>query len=381
MTNDASPSDLGQFIEGNLEPILREWEAFALSLMPLANFDKRALRDHAAEMLLAVCADMRTPQTERERSDKAQGLGPDSPSKLTRAAEAHAVSRFGDQFTMDQLVAEFRAIRASVLKQWAAAGAEAVGAVEELTRFNEAIDQALSTSVMRYTAKLDESRTMILGVLAHDLRNPLNALSIGLQYIMRSESTDASSTKAAARALRSVDRMEGLIRDLLDFTLVRLGPGLPVAPEPGDLTQVCVRTIEEVEAAHPGRQLRWETTGPTAGEWDPKRVAQMLVNLLTNALHHGDQGSEVSLKLRGTPTEVFLDIHNSGPAIPAARRETLFRPLADTAPRRSSASQSSGLGLGLYIAHQIAMAHGGDIEVISTDSEGTTFTVRMPRQR
>jgi signal transduction histidine kinase len=377
MTNDVS--GLGEFIKGNREPILQEWETFAHSLMPLAQLDRKALRDHAEEMLRAVAEDMRVPQSEQQRADKAKGLRSDTMPQLTRAAEAHAVSRFGDQFTMDQLVAEFRAIRASVLQQWAVHRAKTDEAVEELTRFNEAIDQALTTSVTRYSVKLDDSRTMILGVLAHDLRNPLNALSIGLQYILRSEATDATSMKVAARALQSVGRMDGLIRDLLDFTLVRLGPGLPVTREPANMAQICARTIEEVEASHPGRRLRCKTAGLAHGEWDPKRVSQMLINLLTNALHHGDPSGEVSLTLKGTQTEVRLDVHNEGPPIPEAQRATLFQPLAATALKRSGASQSSGLGLGLYIANQIATAHGGSIEVKSTDAEGTTFTVRMPR--
>lgn len=378
MTNDVP--GLGEFIEGDLEPILQEWEAFAQSLMPLANLDRKALRDHAEDMLRAVAEDMRVPQSEQQRADKAKGLlRSDNIPQLTLAAEAHAVSRFGDHFTMEQLVAEFRAIRASVLQQWALRRAQTDDAVEQLTRFNEAIDQALSSSVTRYTVKLDESRTMILGVLAHDLRNPLNALSIGLQYILRSDSTDPDSTKVAARALHSVERMDGLIRDLLDFTLVRLGPGLPVTSEPANMAQICARTIEEVEASHPERRLRCKTTGLVHGEWDPKRVSQMLINLLTNALHHGDPDGEVSVTLKGTQTEVHLDVHNEGPAIPEAQRATLFRPLATTDMKRRGVSQSSGLGLGLYIADQIAMAHGGSIEVKSTDAEGTTFTVRMPR--
>jgi signal transduction histidine kinase len=381
MTDTAPLPGLGDFIESNVEPILQEWEAFALSLVPLANLDRKALRDHAEEMLRAVVEDMRVPQSEQQREDKAKGLRPGSTPQLTSAAQSHAVSRFGDQFTMDQLVAEFRAIRASVLKQWTADRPGADGAVEDLTRFNEAIDQALSTSIARYTVKLDQSRAMILGVLAHDLRNPLNALSISLQYILRNESTDAPSTKAAARALKSVDRMDGLIRDLLDFTLARLGPGLPVKTEPANLALLSIRTVEEVEASHPGRRLHSRIAGPMHGEWDPKRVSQMLINLLTNALNHGDPNGEVTLTVKGTRTEVHLDVHNEGPAIPEERRSTLFQPLAHTAlDTRGSLSQSSGLGLGLYIAHQIATAHGGSIEVKSTDAEGTSFSVRMPRQ-
>jgi signal transduction histidine kinase len=177
-----------------------------------------------------------------------------------------------------------------------------------------------------------------------------------------------------------VERMDGLIRDLLDFTLVRLGPGLPVTPQPENLALLCSRTVEEVEASHPGRRLRCEIAEPVHGEWDPKRISQMLVNLLTNALHHGDPHGEVTLTLTSTPTEVRLEVHNQGPAIPEARRATLFQPLTHAAQEpHAGVVRSSGLGLGLYIACQIATAHGGSVKVASTDAEGTTFTVRMPR--
>jgi signal transduction histidine kinase len=380
MTKHAPQGGLADFIEANLEPILQEWEIFARSLMPLAELDAAALRDHAAEMLHALVINMREPQTERQRADKSKGLLPDDTSQLGGAARLHALARFHDQFTQDQLVAEFRAIRASVLRQWAASHPSGGAMVEEMTRFNEAIDATLTASIARYSAKLDEARTMILGVLAHDLRNPLDAVAIGLHYILRSEGTDADSTKAAARALRGVDRMNALIRDLLDFTLDRLGTGLPLTLERADIGLLCDRTAEEVETAHPGRRVTCKVAGDANSEFDSKRVSQMLVNLLTNALHHGAATGEVTVTVTGKPDEVVMAVHNDGPAIPQAVRKQLFIPLNRGALERAGASRSSGLGLGLYIALQIAKAHGGGIDVASTDADGTTFTVRLPRR-
>ncbi|MEJ7686944.1 MAG: HAMP domain-containing sensor histidine kinase [Variovorax sp.] len=379
-SKEARPSGLGDFIRNNLEPILQEWEDFARSLVPLADLDPTTLRDHVKEILLAAVDDMQTPQSQAEQAKKSKGKQSTPKPSLTRAAQSHAVARLGEQFTLDQLIAEFRAIRASVLRHWALSGEGGDTQVEELTRFNEAIDQALSASVASYATNIDESRGMILGVLAHDLRNPLNAVSLSIQYILRSGSTDAASTKAAARALGSVDRMDGLIRDLLDFTRARLGTGLSVRPAPASLGLLCTKIAEEVEASYPGRHVRCNISGDVDGEWDAMRVSQMLTNLLANALHHGDAEGDVTLTLTGNDAEVFLEVHNNGPAIPERTLATMFQPLNRAAlDRRGGASESSGLGLGLYIASEIATAHKGSLQVRSTDADGTTFTARLPR--
>jgi len=279
-------------------------------------------------------------------------------------------------------MAEFRAIRASVLRLWARVLPQAEAGVEEVMRFNEAVDQAITASIARYSNKIDESRAVILGVLAHDLRNPLNAISPGMQFILRAEAADASTMKVAVRAQQSVQRMDGLVRDLLDFTSVRLGTGLPVRPEAADLAVVCLRTIDEVEAAHPERKIVFTASGDLAGEWDAGRVSQMLVNLVTNALNHGLAGGEVRVTLMGYEQDfVTVQVQNLGPVIPDTVRAGMFQPLNRAmADRRSVPAGSSGLGLGLYIAHEIAVAHQGSLEVISTEEVGTAFTARLPRR-
>ena len=378
MSKQSQSVSLADFISSNLEPILQEWEDFAQSLVPLAGLDRKALRDHAESMLVAVVTNMGAPQSEAERSRK--GKGNDQADGLTDAAESHAVARLGDNFTLVQLMAEFRAIRASVLRQWARVRPDEGADVEDIMRFNEAIDQAITASIERYSSDLDASRAVILGILAHDLRNPLNAISLGMQYILRTESADAPTMKAAVRAQQSVQRMNALVRDLLDFTRARLGSGLPVHAEPLDMRNLTQRTIEEVEAAHPGRKIRLETSGELPGEWDSGRIAQLIVNLVTNALHHGTADGEVRVTLTGDEAHVVLKIHNMGPAIPASVRQSIFEPLNRAMMnRRGGPAESSGLGLGLYIAHEIAIAHQGTLEVESTESAGTTFTTRLPR--
>lgn len=377
---DPGATGLGDFIRGHLEPILQEWEEFAQSLAPLAGMDKSALRDHAEAMLKAVVIDMDARQTESQRRAKSEGQEPTPEVGLDAAAQLHAVARLHDQFTLDQLVAEFRAIRASVLRRWAAACPAGGHSVDEITRFNEAIDQALSTSVAHYAERIDESRTVILGVLAHDLRNPLSGVTMGMHYLLRSPDSTPKTAQVAARALRSADRMDGLIRDLLDFTLARLGGGLPVRPERANIGEVCVRVVEEMESSHPGRVVRLTSSGRLDGSWDPARVSQMLVNLVTNALQHGDPEGEVQLDLSGNEDEVVIKVHNGGPPMSEASRRRMFQPMNRAPADVDSPSRSSGLGLGLYIAAQIAGAHKGSLAVASGAADGTTFTARLPRQ-
>jgi signal transduction histidine kinase len=380
MTDRASTA-LGDFIQDNLEPILQEWEEFARSLAPLAGMDKHALRDHAQAMLDAVVVDMQEPQSERQRRAKSEGQGPSPEAGLDHAAQLHAVARLHDQFTLDQLVAEFRAIRASVLRRWSATDPVTPHPVEQITRFNEAIDQALSTSVEHYSSLIEESRTVILGVLAHDLRNPLSSITMGMHHLMRSSQSVPETARVAARTLRSAERMEGLVRDLLDFALARLGGGLPVRYEPANLQDIAARVVEEMQSSHPGRVVRLVQAGALDGRWDPARVSQLLINLVTNALQHGDSSGEVRLELNGVEADaVVLAVHNGGPPMSEASRRRLFQPMNRPPTGTEPSAASSGLGLGLYIASQIVKSHKGSLEVSSGPAHGTTFTARLPRQ-
>jgi len=195
MREDVPRAGLAKFIAHHIDSILQECETFARSLTPLADVDPAALRDRAEAILRAL---------------------------VDPGAHAHPSARHADGFTLDQLVAEFRAIRASVLAQWAAdASAMSDNNLEEMVRFNDALDQALAVSIARHGALVEESRAKVLAALAHDLRNPLNTVAVGLHRIVRSESTDSASSQTAARALKSVDRIAGLIADRLESRMPR----------------------------------------------------------------------------------------------------------------------------------------------------------------
>ena len=370
---------LGDFIVQEIEPILQDWESFARSLVPNAGLDSPSLRDHAREILLAIAKDMSQAQSLKQQSDKGKGQGPGMPA-LELASQSHAVSRMAQEFGLDMLIAEFRAMRASVLRRWAdSEPARADWRIEELTRFNEAIDEALAVSMRHYSTQLEEARAIILGVLAHDLRSPLNAVAISTQVILHCEPLDPRAAQAAARTLNSVSRMTVLVQDLLDYTATRLGDGLPITRSEGSLEPVLRDVIAEVEAAHPGRNIVFAGSCDTKGQWDQKRIAQMLSNLLTNAFIHGYSDTPVTIEVCEADEGINIEIRNQGNPIPLDVRTTMFESPSSTRCVIRASASSSGLGLGLYIATHIATAHHGALKLASSEKEGTVFSVLLPR--
>ncbi|HYO65100.1 MAG TPA: PAS domain-containing sensor histidine kinase, partial [Archangium sp.] len=224
-----------------------------------------------------------------------------------------------------------------------------------------------------------EFRERFLGIVSHDLRNPLNAILLSANALMHAEDLSSRHLKPVRRIITSAERMARMIGELLDFTRGRLGGGIPVSPRHLNLRHLVRHVVEELEAAHPGRELRLEGPGNFEGEWDPDRLSQVIGNLGKNALDYSPEGTPVRLQLRDEGETVVLEVHNAGPPIPAELLPTLFEPFRRLA--RDSPHPASGLGLGLYIVEQIVQAHGGTLSVRSTREEGTTFTVRLPRTR
>jgi signal transduction histidine kinase len=216
---------------------------------------------------------------------------------------------------------------------------------------------------------------MFMAVLGHDLRSPLGAVRMGAELLTR-HPDPAAIGEVAARIVSSVDRMEHLIEDLLDVVRTRIGGGLPVRADQVDLRELVQRAVDEQRLQFPGCEIAFASTGAVTGEWDGGRLAQLVNNLLGNALKHGSAGCPVRVQLDGTlPDSVRLTIGNAG-VIPDAVRASLFDPFHGD----RIAGRSEGLGLGLYIAQQIAQAHGGQVQVASTAADGTTASVVLPRR-
>jgi signal transduction histidine kinase len=363
---------LAAFIAENTEEILMEWEAFARTLAPAGQkMGVVALRDFAKDMLDAIVVDLLQPQSNEAQFRKSRGELPRQTSQS--AAAAHGAGRAQRGFTVEQIVAEFRALRASVIRLWLRHQPTLDGEqVDELTRFNEAIDEAVADSVARYREDLDHSKDIFLGILGHDLRNPLGAIMVSAGRLL---STDGQE-KTGARVLSSAARMKRIIDDLLDFTRSRLGNGIPVTPTEINLADAAKDAVDEIAAANPRRDVHFESSGDVRGCWDGPRVAQAVSNLVGNAVQHGTPDTPIDVSVRGDGDDVVISVHNQGPPIPEHALEHLFTPMSRGEEIETS---TSGLGLGLYIASEIVNGHKGHIAVASSAEEGTTFTVFLPR--
>lgn len=371
---------LSSFILSNREPILVEWEAFARTCKPAtATMDIVALRDHADGMLSVIAADLARPQSSEQQAKKSRGKAPDDRADEPTPAAEHGAGRAGSGFTVEQMVSEYRALRASVVRLWMKEKDDfSPGDLDELTRFNEAIDQALAESVFEYTGELEHSKEMFLAILGHDLRTPLSAVFTSSRFMLDTNELLEPHLTLTSRIASSATRMIGLVGDLLDFTRSRLGGGIPVERGAMSMGKVLHDVVDEVVAAHPGAVVKLETRNEQKGAWDEGRISQALTNLIGNALEHGHPGSEVSVEMEGDATGIRISIHNAGPAIPPEQLDGIFNPMKARATNASRRGPSSSLGLGLYIAERIVHAHDGRIDVVSTDPGGTTFTVHLP---
>jgi signal transduction histidine kinase len=374
------PMRLSNFILDNMEDLLGEWESFAQTLLPLGKtLNQAALRDDAENVLRAIALDMETAQSPAQQALKSKGGRPGGRT-FEFSSHTHAHERYAVGFDVDQLVAEYRAVRASVIRLWTQKMGQADrSALEELTRFNEAIDEMLADSVARYSAIVERAKNLFLAVLGHDLRSPLSAVLAAANTLLLSEDESDRTVKTAALILRSSTRMGQMVSDLIDFTRTRLGDGVPLVRLPMDLGVATEQAIEEIEAAHAQHTVRLAKSGDLRGRWDEARMKQALTNLIENAVQHGTSKTPITVSVSGDGEQVDLTVHNYGPPIPESDRARIFEPLVG-ATETSSPIISSHMGLGLYIVRQIVQGHGGTIDVESTQSAGTAFTVNLPRQ-
>jgi signal transduction histidine kinase len=222
-------------------------------------------------------------------------------------------------------------------------------------------------------------REQVLGIVGHDLRNPLNAIRLSGGLALRRGDLSDETRRSLWRIDSAASRMVEMIGTLLDFAHSRLGRSLPISPEAMSLDDVVRNVVDELLAANPDRVIEVALDGSGRGRWDPARMSQVVSNLVGNALTHGAATEPVRVSVSSDDRSVVLEVSNRGPVIPANLMPVLFEPFRQgpTAPRRS---RLGGLGLGLYIANQIVLAHGGTITARSTAEEGTTFTVRLPRE-
>jgi signal transduction histidine kinase len=367
---------LAQFIRTHPVEIEAEWEKFAKAISPAGPaLSVWSLRDHLQEILLAMADDMESPQSPEEQSEKGHGKkirgGP-----LDQTSALHASVRLNSGFNLEQAISEYRALRSSVLSLWVQTEPKDDEVIlAEVTRFNEAIDQAIAEVIRRFADKSEHYSDVFLGVLTHEVRNPLNVIRLSGETL-KTPQLDEAQSRRVERILRGVSSIDRLVNDLSILVRSRMRVPFPLTRTRCDLGEICELTLEEVKASPSDAILELDKIGDLAGNWDRERLGQVIFNLVTNAVTHA-AAKRVQLSAEGLESEVVLRVTNHGTPIPLETQHSMFDPFVHT--DTASATGKKGLGLGLFIVKEIVIGHEGTVGVVSTESGGTTFIVRLPK--
>ena len=371
---------LSQFIQSNRSDIISEWENFASSLSPASGMTTLQLKDHIEQILRFIAADLEAEQSPTEQFDKSRGLGDPTPAPDT-AAEIHGSLRHDDGYDIMQMVSEYRALRASIIKLWTRQNRSLSDKdMADLIRFNESIDQALAESVVTFSLKVDQSKDLLLGILGHDIRSPLATIQMSAELLKRTSAPNERNLILLNQIESSTARVHSIVTDLLDLAKARLGSGIPLIRGPMSLSDLCRGIVDETRIQHSDRSIVLDAEPDVSGNWDAVRLGQVLSNLLGNTMQYGAEGSPVTLKLAVDAKTATVTVHNAGDPIPRTHLERIFEsftraPGTDDGPVHGA----QNLGLGLFISREIVNAHGGTISAISDYLIGTTFKVTLPR--
>lgn len=371
---------LSTFITQRMDAILSEWDAFASEHgAAAAGMSREALRDHAREMLQTIAIDIDTSQDSGEQYEKSREGAHDNGNDENTAAAIHGAARQASQFSLLQLSSEFRALRATVLRLWLPQ-TDSIGArtITDMVRFNEAIDEALAESIVAFSKRAAHTQDLFLAVLGHDLRGPLATMTLSGDILTKPDTSHEMTLQVGARVKRSARLMRGMVDDLLGYTRTQLGSGMPMSPVDGDMAEACESAVADARAAYPETRFELDTRAEVQGKFDPVRMHQLLVNLLLNAAQYGAKGEPVLVVARRHDDAAQVQVNNRGPVITEASLREIFKPLVQIAADAADTRPSSSMGLGLFVAREIALAHGGTLEASSSKTAGTTFEVTIP---
>ena len=374
--------NLSAFIRSQMTEILAEWTAFAKKAAPAGEeMSNLALTDHAQPILCAIAIDIETYQSKQQQYQKSQGDETDN-GETESAAAVHGRLRHESNFSLLQLSSEFRALRATVLRLWLRHVQQmSETTIYEMVRFNEAIDQALAESIVTFSATADRTRDLFLAVLGHDLRAPLATISLVGDLLMRPEVPAEHVASLGEKAKRSAILMSAMVTDLLGFTRLQMGAGMPTVRTTVDAQEVCKAAIVDARAMYPGSTIVFRANGNLTGSFDSVRLQQLVTNLLINAAQYSAKGHDVTLEAAGLEDAITIKVRNFGPVIPEESLKTIFQPLVQLEPDiDEDARPKTSLGLGLFIAQETSAAHNGKISVTSNVADGTVFAVHFPRQ-
>ena len=367
------------FIRTHKEDIAQEWIKYATENIECTRkMDVEEIKDHIMQMLDRIAEDMDSSQSDDQQEKKSKGNKEMKPLEI-KAAIAHGEQRVSFGFDIIQLSSEFRALRASVLRLWDHKSRTEDWSKDfhDMVRFNEAIDELWMISVQRFQEKLDQSRHWFLGILGHDLRNPITTISAANSILKLSKKLSDREKAIIKHSDSSIKRMTELIDNLLELTELQLGIGMTMNKGKMDLAEQSEKIVEKMKLAYPEANIRLQSEGKLEGQWDALRLEQMMTNLITNAIRHGKPDGEVKVSLSAEENKASFSVHNEGPPIPEALQEKIYK---DRFFRNNgNSTNEKNYGLGLFIVKEIVEGHQGEIELTSTKENGTTFTVNLPR--
>ena len=395
---------LADFILANVEPILVDWESFARGIWPnRVAADPAELRNEAGDILRATVVDMQSGQTDKQQSEKSKGKSrrDGDGNELTRASSSHGQGRGVSGFELWAVIAEYRALRASVLRLWRESEPVAdLSDLDDVTRFNESMDQSLTHAVRSYAEQVDRDRDaltanehaarrdaeaanrakdLFLATLSHEMRTPLNAI-VGWLSILRHQDAQTSHFQEGLKVIeRNTMAQVQLIDDLLDVSRIVSGK-LRVDIQPCELADVINAGVNATRTAADARgitlDLRLDPSA-SAASCDSVRIQQVVWNLVSNAIKFTPDGGHVDVALSREASSFQIQVSDTGQGISPDVLPHVFDRFrqADSSMRR----RFSGLGLGLSIVKYLVEEHGGTVEATSPgEGKGSTFTVRLP---
>jgi signal transduction histidine kinase len=352
---------IADFLRNEQARIVERWEEEVRRDLPsLQDMSRPVLLDHLHEFLDGLAAWVEGSKDEAEIAFHA-------------LVEGHALQRLGYGVGLETLTREYSKLRIVLMRElFKITSTEEVR--ESLLRMHEGMDRAINDAMHRYASRREEVRERFITILGHDLRDPLSTVMISANMLAANPSLKSEQRMIAARMSRACTRMQRMINDVLDFARGHLGGGIPASPTLSDMGEICRAAADEAIGANPQRTITVDITGELRGAFDRDRVHQAITNLISNAVHHSDSSIEIRAFEGDDGRAIFTEVTSHGAVIPEEVQRRLFDPFAHfdgAAPRR-------GLGLGLYIVQQIALAHGALCDVRS-DESGTTFGIRWPR--
>lgn len=342
------------------------------------DLDDEALRDYVPR-LIDDLADGLDTSTAAKLANPGQGIIIGS----SEAAKKHVRHRFQQEFSLADLLGELTHIRAAIVDLATRENVALAGSEAQLV--HSAIDEVMNTAACEmaemtaaHLRREVEFGELFVAILGHDLRTPLTTIHLTVANLLRHEDVPAWLTQHHQRIASATDHMQRMVAELLDMTRIRAHGGIPISREPGDLRSICGKTIEQLQLEHNDRTVLFNALGNTRGQWDAVRMAQVVSNLIGNALTYSPPDTPVRVELSYENDRVVLRVNNKGAPIPPELIASVFEPFRRGTQGNATTNPSEGLGLGLFIAKEIVKAHGGTIGLTSDEHEGTTVTATLP---